>query len=48
MGLWFEIFLIEQRGTEKFTDSNFESLAQFMDDAQLHGRIGTVDDIGYG
>ena len=45
--LWIKICFIEQRRTEKLIDANFKSLAQLMDDPQLHGGIGAVDDIGY-
>ena len=33
--------------SKKRIDAYFKSLAQFMDNAQLHGWIGTVDDIGH-
>ena len=34
--LWFQICFIEKGRAEKFIDANVKSLAQLMDDSQLH------------
>ena len=46
--LWFKISFFKKRGGEKLREIDVQTLAQFVDDSELHGRIGTVDQIADG
>ena len=46
--LRFQIFFIEQGRIKKFVDSNSKSLTHFVNNPQLDGIVGAVDDISNG
>lgn len=47
-GSWFQVIFFEKRRRKKGIYANFQPLAHFMDNSQLHGIIRTVNDIAYG
>ncbi len=44
-GLWFQIYLVKKRGLEKFSNADFEALTDLVNDPQLDGIIGAVNDV---
>ena len=46
--LWLQIIFVKQWGSEKLGNRQPQALAHFVNDPQLHGRIGTVEDIADG
>lgn len=46
--LRLQIDLIEKRRLEKFTDADLKALTKLMDDPQLYGIVGAVDDVENG
>ena len=47
-GLWFQIIFFEKWRCKKSIYSNLQPLAHLMNDPQLYGIVGTVDDVAYG
>ena len=43
--LRFQIIIFEQRGLEKVSNTDLQSLAYFVNDPQFYGIIGTMDDV---
>ena len=46
--LWFQIRFIEIRGIKENGNVDLKALAQLMNQAQLHGIVGAIDDIADG
>ena len=47
-GLWFQIIFFKKRRCEKGVDTNLQTLAHLVNNPQLYGIVGTVDDIADG
>ena len=46
--LWVQVDFFKERGLEEFADADAEALAQFMDNSQLYGIIGAMNQIADG
>ena len=46
--LWIKFCFFKEGRLEKFRNTDFEALAQFVDDSELHGIVGAVDQIADG
>ena len=43
--LWIQIVLVKEGGLEKLRNADRKPLADFVNDPQLHGIVGAVDDV---
>ena len=44
-GLWFQVYLVKKGRLEKFSNADFKALTDLVDDPQLDGIVGAVNDV---